>query len=336
LSALVCPEEVKSFALDRVRTCSKTGAGAGPYSFRPGGAEALAASCDAALVLHVCDLLPDDVRLRQQWVDYLNAFQDPQTAWYVSDDASAAYAGEGRMPAWLFGMVIRALNALGGRPRFPLAFLDEWRNPEALHQWMRAGKDIMHLGILWLRYLERAAGQTSWTKYFFQLLDGEEPWCVPTHPRHRKNWEQVCRHRGQNLRLPPRIARDPFHTLFVYYAANRKPPHAEEIIDWFLLEQDETGFLINPAPYSHMDGLSILVSLSQRTGYRRDDVASAARRALDWVLAAERFHALWDVDLHMLLARCETIAVGLQVLTEHPFAAAAWRSAWDLDLWRVQ
>lgn len=328
-------EEVKSFARDRVNACAKTPPGVGAYSFSPGSPEALAASCDAALLLYVTDQLPDDTRLRQHWCDYVNGFQESRTGWYLGDDASAAYAGEGRMPAWLFGMVIRALNALGGRPRFPLAFLKEWSEPEALSQWMKAGKDIMHQGILWLRYMQSAAGHASWTKHFFQLLEGDEAWCAPTHPRHRRNWDRVCEERGEDLRLPPRIASDPFHTLFVYYAGNRQIPHAAAVIDWFLLEQDESGFIINPAPYCHMDGLSILASLAQITGYRRDDVAEAARKALDWVLARERFDALWNVGLHLLLARCETIAVALQVLSDHPFASTTWRSAWDLDLWRI-
>ena len=34
------------------------------------------------------------------------------------------------------------------------------------------------------------------------------------------------------LTLPSWIARDPFHTLFLYYACNRAIPNVEAIIDW--------------------------------------------------------------------------------------------------------
>ncbi len=122
----------------------------------------------------------------------------------------------------------------------------------------------------------------------------------------------------------------------MYYAAEREIPNLEAIIDWFLWEQDEQGFIVSPAPYSHMDGLSIPVSLSQIRGYRRDDVILAARRALDWMLAADNFQTLWDVDLHLLLARCETLAAGLQVLPDHEFASTKWRRAWSLDMWRAE
>ena len=125
----------------------------------------------------------------------------------------------------------------------------------------------------------------------------------------------------------------------MYYAADRPIPNLEFYIDWTLSEIDDQGFIFTKnsiAPiYSHMDGLQILVEYYTRSDYKKDIIKKAVERGLNNILIEDKFDQLWDVDLHQLLARCETISQALRILPDHSYNCENWNCIWDLKMWKI-
>lgn len=291
----------------------------------------LAASCDAVLCLYATGQLQAVQADFADWAEYINSFQDPGTGWFR--DSGSAWVSADRLDPWIFGFALRALNALESQPAHPLRFLDEWNTPDAVRAWIGSGKDIMHMGIIWLKYGRECQPFEDFEDRFFQAIDETNR----LYGSERSAFKRVAGKWPESS--TNRILKDPFHNLFVYYAAERQIPHMETYIDWFLEEQSPDGFFFsteNAAPvYSHMDGLQLVVEFTLRSDYRSVECLRAVRKGLDAVVDSSDFEARWDVDLHQLLARCETIAQATRLLTDHPLAGSGWNPVWDLRMWKA-
>ena len=303
----------------------------GSFCYRRDGQapSSLAASCDAALCLYCIDELPEAER--QGRAGYVNSFQDEQTGWFRDERSNWT---PGRQKPWLLGMALRALNALDAQPAFPARFLRAWENPEGMREWIRSGKDLMHLAIIWFRSGRRHYPFDGFERLFFETLAECRKRFTPDRPAFAA---ALAQHNAATGRL---ILKDAFHDLFAWYAAGRDIPGKELYIDWFLNEQDADGLFFqqggSPA-YSHMDGLQLLVEFSQRTDYRHEECLAAVERGLSAVLSENRFPVVWEPDsIHHLLARCETVAQAVRVLPGHPMAQSRWNCVWDLDMWRLE
>ncbi|NLO73291.1 MAG: hypothetical protein GX100_04140 [candidate division WS1 bacterium] len=300
------------------------------YRARQGLGASLAASCDAALILYSTGGLEGyDLAA---WAGYLNSFQDAATGWFQDD--GSAWVTPLRVQPWLFGLVLRALNALHAQPAFRASFLKVWDTPEKMRDWICAGRDFMHLAIIWFGSARGRYPFDDFEATFFQALSECREHFIPD----RVAFQQV---RAQH---PPAAAqmilKDAFHNLFAWYAAGREVPELPLYIDWVLHEQDENGLFFQEgtrAPvYSHMDGMQMVVEFSQRTDYRGGDCCQAVERGLEAVLAASNSEFFWRTGrVHSLLASCETVAQAARLLRGHPLAEGPWRCVWDLRMWHL-
>ncbi len=334
---LVSADFLKKYISDKVESF-QIGKGEGGIplcSQSPDSPPSLAAFCDMIFIKYVIGKLPQDNKTSTKWANYINLFQDLTSGWFI--DKNSEWVPKERVKPWLFGFALRALNVLGSQPKHPLQFLSEWLDPQKLKSWIFTGNDVMHMGIAFLRYIDKKRIPYEFESVFFDILESDSS---RMNPSDRRAFAKTIDKHPNYKTLANKIHKDDFHTLFVYYAANRSIPGIELYIDWTLEEQNEEGFFYwdeTVAPiYSHMDGLANLVEFYKRSEYRKEDIICAVEKGLNAVLSRNNFHRLWEsCNLHQLLALCETIAKATQILNNHPINKSPWRSVWHLDLWYV-
>jgi hypothetical protein len=212
----ITPDDVERYVQEKVKKCQSGGC---PHEYTCDGRgkpRALAASCDAALIRYVLGKPNETADIRRHWCEYINSFQNPETGWY--EDPASGWVEEKRLRPWLFGFALRALNALGGQPKHPLRFLKEWEDEQRLREWIFAGRDVMHMGIVWLKYLPVVDDRRTrnFKGLFFEVLESDAARVGPE----RQAWKEV-QAKSKNVAASRRVFKDAFHTLFVYYAADR-------------------------------------------------------------------------------------------------------------------
>jgi hypothetical protein len=181
-----------------------------------------------------------------------------------------------------------ALAALGRPPAHPLRFLEPFRTPEAVRAYLdglawernpwNSGNRALFLGAL----LSCAAGPQG---------DGSSGAAVEAwfewHDRHARPsgfW-------GEGHRSDWYVGMGgAAHQYLVYHFHRREPPHLRAAVDRVLRMQYPDGrFWPVPGGGScyELDALEILVVGRAWSDHRRDEIAEAARRATDVVLASQ-------------------------------------------------
>lgn len=322
-------QHLKETIVSHVHNFRKPGKPAYQYRRSAEAPSSLAASCDAALILYsINELSSTDFRA---WAAYINSFQDPETGWYR--DRESEWVEPFRQDPWLFGLALRALNALNRQPAHPLSFLREWDTPEKMRRWIMSGKGIMHMAIIWFCSGRDFFPFDNFESTFFQILFENTDLFLPDRPAFQ---DALVRHESTPGN---RILKDPFHNLFAWYAAGRELPDKELYIDWFLNEQNPDGLFFQNstiATYAHMDGLQLLVAFSQTTDYRNEDCRKAVERGLNAVFSDNHFSSFWTPDcIHLMLASCETVTQALRLFPDHPLAEINWNPVWNLNMWKL-
>jgi hypothetical protein len=250
------------------------------------------ASCFAVFVRHlfsVLGALPNGERAA--WLASLQAYQDPATGLF-SDSAHAARSPDAAHDAThldhqLTTFCLSAVHALGGRPLYPLRFLDEWQDPGRLCAWLdrldwtnpwNSGNKAMFLGIFLLYdrdFIGNARSRPAMDAWF--------DW----HDRHQNPqtgfWGQ-----GRRATYIDGLG-GAFHQFTLYHYANRPLRCAEQIIDRTLLLQQPDGLyspILGGATCYELDAADVLVQLHRRhSSYRSDAVRAALARILTGTLA---------------------------------------------------
>ena len=102
------------------------------------------ASAFAALIRYLLDDL-DTLKdsERQEWLDYLCSGQNPQTGLFIdplfcsSDMNSKMHTPE--LLIWHSStFILGAIDALGGKPIYPLYVVQKYRNPQAMINWIES------------------------------------------------------------------------------------------------------------------------------------------------------------------------------------------------------
>ena len=174
---IIEPSELKNRILEKVQNSKFKDSGfeytcpRGPLRDRP----SLAASCDAALIMCAIDRLPA-ANIRAEWANFITSFQEQSSGWYV--DPASHWVEPHRAKAWLFGFALRTINALEAEHKFKLYFLEEWATKEKLVNWIHSGLFIMHLGIIWLKYICKFWPEIAddFTSTFFTTFENEKRW----------------------------------------------------------------------------------------------------------------------------------------------------------------
>jgi hypothetical protein len=237
---------------------------------------------------------------RQAWLDYFNSHQDEDglyrdpvifgEGWYRDD------------PLWcgrthLTGHVLGAVTALGGVSPREMTFLDSYRDPDKLEQWLDSrdwgervaftGNEICNIGRL-LQYARDFHDDAAAGRAVDLILD----WLMD----HRFNPELGLWGEGaadDPLWLSHAI-QGAYHWWILYFYDRRPVPAPERTIDSLLRSQNEKGGFgwgghnpDNPSCSSaceDIDSVHPLAQLSVDHEYRREEVRTALRRAADWIV----------------------------------------------------
>lgn len=294
-------EELKRGVLEFMSCCACAG-GPGRYRYSPRcELPTLYASSYAARVFSLFGVAGElgDAE-RSAWLDYLNSHQDEDglyrdpvifgQGWYRDD------------PLWcgrthLTGHVLGAVTALGGVSPRGMTFLDPYRDPDRLEQWLDSrdwgervaftGNEICNVGRL-LQYARDFHNDEAAGRAVELILD----WLMD----HRFNpelglWGEGDA--GDPLWLS-RAIQGAYHWWILYFYDRRPVPAPERTIDSLLRSQNELGSFgwggHNPDSPScgsaceDIDSAHPLAQLSVDCEYRRQEVQVALRRAAAWIV----------------------------------------------------
>jgi hypothetical protein len=258
----------------------------GAYRLNRGVAPTPFASCFAVFVRHLFgDLDTLSSAERAAWLASLQDLQDPATGLFV-DSTNAARAPDPTHDAehlnrQLTTFVLSAIDALGGQPRYPLRFLDDWKAPEVLRRWLsglnwsnpwNSGNKAMFMGIFLLYDAEHTGDPRSRLAV--------EAW-FDWHERHQ-NPKTGFWGVGPRADYIDGMG-GAYHQFTLFHYANRPLRYPEQIIDRTLFLQQPDGMY---SPHSggatcyELDAADILIQLHRRHLYRTHDIQSALRRVL--------------------------------------------------------
>jgi hypothetical protein len=307
-----------------------------PYGiYRPalGQTPTLYASCNAALVRYIIGDLKISAPERQQWIEHINSFQDPMTGKYPN----ARFLH-------LFGTAIRALNALGGKPKYPPVFLREWDDQQATRKWMEKfdwkfpwepSICILHVAA------PRATRQAEGAKPGPMNLDAPP---VSSAPKDWLpgvlDWLDSRQDPKTGFWGPDRGASNfdgmgaTFHFLPLYEAANRPMLRRPEMVAAILAIQ-KSKYGTWGGVYADMDAVSLLVYFYLRAESQRAEIQKSLHTSINLLFKTAYTPKSGAFgDLANTLGACEHLAEAARALKDHPYAGLKWNRAWDWQLWR--
>jgi len=276
--------------------------GHGRYRYADGCAvPTLYSSCYAAMVRHLLgDLEGLPAADRGAWIAYLNHHQDDDglyrdpvifgQGWYAGD------------PLWcgrphLTCHMITALACLGGVAARPFRWLGPWRDPDALVSWLEArdwgrgvswtGNEIMNVGTL-LQYARDFHKDAAAGRAVAVLLE----WLTTHHIDPATGvWGDVG---GSDPVWRSHAVQAAYHWWTLFFYDGVSIPHIERAVETVLATQNPGGGFgwgvhnraepFKSSACEDIDSIDPLARMAQLTGYRREDVMTALRRAAEWVL----------------------------------------------------
>jgi hypothetical protein len=277
-------------------------AGCGRYRYATGSTvPTLYSSCYAAMVRHLLgDLECLSAVEREAWAAYLQGHQDDDglfrdpvifdQGWFRGDPLDC-----GR--PHLTSHVVAALACLEATAAKAMAWLDPWRDPDALVCWLEArdwgkcvawtGNEIMNIGVL-LQYARDFHNDERAGKAVTVLLE----WLASHHLNPASGvWGDV------DTRDPiwrSHAVQAAYHWWPLFFYDGVQIPHLERAIDTVLATQNPSGGfgwgVHNPAERfissacEDIDSIDPLCRMMQLSDYRRTDIEAALEKAADWVL----------------------------------------------------
>ena len=282
----------------------------GSYRFSDETPPSMMGAVCAALSAEVLDrgLLHEN---RRAWIDYICTFQRDD-GWF-EDPLLRHQPGSPHSPEYLRShqtfLATMALDALGGLPLRPLCFIENWRDDDAVYEFI----DALPWSDPW--------AASNWVEHigYFLLSDaGLRPADTPIGPQRRPSgfrglmaW--LTDHIDPNTGFwgdPPfeephrshYLMAGAFHHYVFFYATGTAIPAQEHIIDTTLGLQQPHG-LFRPGrpgggPCDDLDAIDILANMSRLTEHRRGDIHDALERASLAILGAQRSDGafVWAYD----------------------------------------
>lgn len=238
---------------------------------------------------------------RASWVKTINMFQLPEGGFYQNPPFEAH---SWQHATW---RALVSLNMLGGKPRYPLAFLEPLKEVAIFREWVRS-HSCSSILIPHHRYTLGAfvlyAGGKELKEAFFSEIDSlQNPvtgfWPMTTGE--------------DNLSST-------FLFSLLHLAFEREIPRMPRILDTIIAIQGTDG-LFNKEDtlvFEDMDAAFLLNYISEQTGYRREDALNALRKMATsvrkfWKEARERVFLLHP---HRTLAICGIYSVLKEALPD--------------------
>jgi len=149
----------------------RAGEAIGDYSYKKGKKEPdLYGSSDILMTLHTINALNLNEKQKQEWIEILQGFQNPKTGWFKEKETfhfkehSTAYC-------------TAALDLIGGKPKYPLKFLEKVNTKEKVEKWLKRmlwslAWPTSHRGSGVAATLSMTGeGPEEWFDWFFEWLE---------------------------------------------------------------------------------------------------------------------------------------------------------------------
>lgn len=271
----------------------------GTYTYKTGGTPLLYASCYAALTRHLLgDLEQLSIADRSAWSHYIEGFQ--------TDDGlfrdPAIHCPEAETGDWwgwrhLTVHALMAISALGGLAQKPFRAIDAFRTHGGMLDWLgrrnwgedaaNASNEIQNIATM-LQYARDFQDQ-EWCQGVLEEMYG---WLDARQDAESGYWGyDRSTPWGRSLGV-----QTGYHLWLLYFYDGRLIQHTERIVDSCLVTQNRLGGFGVPANSSaceDIDSIDPLVRLGLITDYRREDIRSALRAALPWVLTNRNADGGW-------------------------------------------
>lgn len=252
---------------------------------------ASAYACMTLSLLGLLDELPDESK--KEWLAYFDSFQNEQDGLFydpvVDGDAFRRFDWWGARHLALH--MIAAYTALGGRPKFRFAFLDEY-DPGNIRGWLDRfnwntpfshaediDNKIMNIGCL-LQY-QRDVWEDKQAEASVEFLQ--------QYLAERVNPETGMwgRYEYDDPSERSRMVQFAYHLFPLYFYDGIAIDAPAKVVDQVLATQNELGGFgvdVNSSACEDIDSIDILVRLAPCVPERKDDIDQALRSALEWVL----------------------------------------------------
>lgn len=255
------------------------------YRFAESLDDTIFCSCFALFIL---DLFKETEKLspkeRESWISYIQSFQNKDYGYFEPEQYY--HKDRERNCYQLTCFCLSALGILGAKPGFLLKFIEQWKTPEDVKRYLYdrgcdegkpgSGNKAMFLAIFLIHEYER-------TKEI-HLLDKINAWFEFHNETQNRSgfWGKDLRsHYLHGLQ-------NGFHQLVIYFYRRKEIPKLNRIIDVALMSQDKQGFFA-PTPGGESchdyDAVHILAMAHRTTEYRRSDIESCLRKALNAILS---------------------------------------------------
>lgn len=283
-------EQLVNRVLSFTETC-RIDANTFRFASTPGGPETLYGSCFAVMILHYLkqlDALTQEEKLA--WAAYLNAWQDPETGYFlgpelVAEELKSRKHSYEHVSQHLAVHVLPALRLLGSQPQYPLTFAHQYLDPDFLQSWLDArdwhdawleGNNLLFVGqfLVYLRDNENMPEAQNALDLFFSWLDKEVDPATGL-------W-------GSNgFCSNPAALYGGYHQLLVYYYENHPVNYPERLVDVALSMQHADGGF-DPSggggACKDADTVDILVNMYKAVDYKRPQIRIALRKGIEHIL----------------------------------------------------
>lgn len=220
---------------------------------------------------------------RNQWVSYIQGFQNQATGYF--EPATYFHKDKDRIRHQLTSLCLSALSLLQKRPKYPLKFVEQWKNQAALIEYLSqigadrgiggSGNKAMFVAIFLTHEYENTGDERC-----LALMDAWFDFHDCSQNRHGL-WGT----RKSNLYYAG--LQNGYHQLEVYFYWKRPVAKLDQIVDVVLEIQDNNG-LFGPAPgggpCKDYDAIHILAEVYGKQENKAKNVETALAKALKGVL----------------------------------------------------
>ena len=356
------PMALKNRVLNWLQTMHNEDGPAWAYRLNAGSDITIYTSCFAVFIRHLFnDLKTLSVEQQNEWLTYLKGFQQEETGLFVDPEVSERVTDsthdEEHLNRQLTTFCLSAIEALGGKPDYPLRFLDGWKDEAPLTYWLgnldwenpwNSGNKVMFLAICLAYNYEHFGDDKS-----REALDVWFDW-MDRHQNPDTGFWGTSRDSNYFVGMGGF-----YHQFLIYEYFDREVQYAERIIHFYhkydyrrddiktsfkrslsaiIDNQNEDGGFCwaNRRKLKYREYWKLFISIFRHYDFyywykiNRIGIRSHSKKILrnystvrtGWN-RSER--TLWDSSLFDTWMRCLTIAEICTVFTDEPYASLDWQ-----------
>ena len=260
------------------------------YRMTKGADATVFTSCFAVFIHHLHNNLKNlSTAERSEWLNYLLSFQDEKTGLFVDPEAKERVTDhthdEEHLKRQLTTFCLSAVEALGGKPSFPLNFLNNWKDAKSLINWLdnlnwenpwNSGNKVMFLAICFSYNYEHFGDDKA-----REALDVWFDW-MDRHQNPETGFWGTSRDSNYFVGMGGF-----YHQFLIYEYFDRELHYVERIIDRILTLQQPDGLYFygqGGGTCEDIDGIAPLVHFYHKYDYRRNNIKASLKRSLSAIM----------------------------------------------------